>query len=318
MMIRRILPALPLAAFGAFWFWFLTAPWPITLPFRDPSTTSFMRMRVEQAAAGGEELEIDYRPVSLARIAPAMQRAVIVAEDGRFHEHDGADWHALAEEVRWGGDDDFSIFSIADWSALFEALRYYRANSEKIRGRSTITQQLAKNLYFSADRSLMRKLEELVVARRLEWLLSKDRILELYLNTSELGSGIFGVEAAAQRYFGVPAADLTRHQAASLAATLPHPRTSNPALRPGRMAWRRDMILARMGGSGPVETVPLGPDDIEIEEPSVIGSPVVEHEPAEPILPPAPDPSPEPEPMPEPAVPTPVDTIPSPQPPLSR
>jgi len=320
MMIRRILLALPLAAFGAFWFWFLTAPWPLTLPFRDPSTTSFMRMRVDQAEAAGEDFEIDYRPVSLARIAPAMQRAVVVAEDGRFHEHDGVDWHALAEEVRWSGDDEFSMFSIADLGALFNALRYYRSNSEKIRGRSTITQQLAKNLYFSADRSLMRKLEELIVARRLEWFLSKDRILELYLNTSEFGSGIFGVEAAAQRYFDVSAADLSRYQAATLAATLPHPRTSNPERRPGRMAWRRDMILGRMGGSGPVETVPLGPGDIEIEDPDFIGDPVEEAEPAQPAEPvePMSQPVAEPDSSPEPAAPTPVDTIASPPPPLFR
>jgi len=273
-MIRRLLLALPLAAIGAFWFWFLTTPWPVTLRFRDPSTTAFMRMRVEQAAAAGEELEIDYRPVPLEQIAPAMRRAAVVAEDGRFFEHGGVDWRALAEEVHWSGDDDFSILSLDDWRALAGALRYYRANSEKIRGRSTITQQLAKNLYFSDNRSLIRKLEELIVAKRLEWFLSKDRILELYLNVAEFGPGIFGVEAAAQHYFGVPAAKLSRYQAASLAATLPHPLTSNPARNPGRMAWRRDMILRRMGGTGPVETVPLAPASVDVDEPGIIGEAV--------------------------------------------
>lgn len=280
-MIRRLLLALPLAAFGAFWFWFLTAPWPVTLPFRDPSATAFMRMRLDEAAAAGDELDIEHRPVPLEEIAPAMRRAVVVAEDGRFHDHGGIDWHALAEEVRWSGDDDFSVLSLSDWGAMLDALRYYRANSEKIRGRSTITQQLAKNLYFSDDRSLMRKLEELIVAKRLEWFLSKERILELYLNTVELGPGIFGVEAAAQHYFGVPASELSRYQAASLAATLPHPLSSNPSRNPGRMAWRRDMILGRMGGSGPVETVPLAPEDVEVDEPDVIGEPVNERVPVE-------------------------------------
>lgn len=304
-MIRRLLLALPLAAFGAFWFWFLTAPWPVTLPVRDPQTTAFMRMRMDEARDAGEELTIEHEPVPLEQVAPAMQRAVIVAEDGRFYEHGGIDWHAIAEEVRWSGDDDFSILSPRDWLAVLEAFRYYRGNAEKIRGRSTITQQLAKNLYFSSDRSLLRKLEELVVAKRLEWFLSKDRILQLYLNSAEFGPGIFGVEAAAQHHFGVSAADLSRFQAASLAATLPHPLTSNPSLRPGRMAWRRDLILQRMGGRGPVETVPLGPAEVEVAEPDVIGQPADSAEPAEP----EPDPEPPmPEPEPDPPAPVPPDT----------
>ncbi len=298
-MIRRLLLALPLAAFGAFWFWFITAPWPLTLLVRDPQTTAFMRMRMAEADEAGEELGIEHEPVPLEDIAPAMQRAVIVAEDGRFYEHGGIDWHAIAEEVRWTGDDDFSVLSPRDWLAVLEAFRYYRNNAEKIRGRSTITQQLAKNLYFSSDRSLLRKLEELIVAKRLEWFLSKDRILELYLNSAELGPGIFGVEAAARHYFDVSAADLSRFQAASLAATLPHPLTSNPSLRPGRMAWRRDMILQRMGGRGPVETVPLGPAEVEVADPEVLGQPAPSAEPAAPE-PDVPEPLPEPEPVPAP------------------
>jgi monofunctional biosynthetic peptidoglycan transglycosylase len=128
-----------------------------------------------------------------------------------------------------------------------------------VRGRSTITQQLAKNLYFGESRSLSRKIAEFVVAGRLERFLSKDRILELYLNVVEWGPGIFGADAAARHYFGKPASDLTSDQAAALAATLPHPLSSNPKLRPGRMAWRKQMILARMGATGPVKTVPLEP-----------------------------------------------------------
>ncbi|MGH7506648.1 MAG: transglycosylase domain-containing protein, partial [Longimicrobiales bacterium] len=169
----------------------------------------------------------------------------------------------------YSGDDDFSVFDPDDLHALGDAFGYYRANHEKIRGRSTITQQLAKNLYFSDDRSALRKLEEFIVARRLEWFLSKDRILELYLNVAEWGPGLFGAEAAAQRYFDRPAAELTRAQAAALAATLPHPLTSNPDHRPGRMAWRQDLILRRMGGTGPVRTVPLAPEPVEIEAPTI-------------------------------------------------
>ncbi len=306
-MTRRLLLALPLAAFGALGLWFLVTPWPVTLGFRDPTTTAFMRLRVDQAAAEGREFEVDYRPVALEDIAPAMRRAVVVSEDGRFHEHGGVDWYALAEEVNWTGDDDFSALSASDWRAMLDALRYYRANSEKIRGRSTITQQLAKNLYFSEERSLTRKLQELMVAKRLEWFLSKDRILELYLNTVELGPGIFGVEAAAQHYFGVPASDLSRYQAASLAATLPHPLTSNPETNPGRMAWRRDLILGRMGGSGPVETVPLAPEAVEVDEPEVIGEPAWEEPDVQQQTEPA-DPEPRTEPEPAPPATEPVDT----------
>lgn len=273
-MMKRLLLALPLALLGALWFWMLTLPWPVLLRFRTPDSTAFMRMRETEAAANGEPFDITFHPVPLDDIAPAMQRAAIVAEDGRFYEHGGIDWHALAEEVEWTGDADFGWTSLDDYRALFDAIRYYRSNSEKIRGRSTITQQLAKNLYFSDDRSVMRKLEELVVARRLERFLAKDRILELYLNTAELGPGIFGVEAAAQHYFGRSAAELSRSQAASLAATLPHPLTSNPERNPGRMAWRRDMILGRLGGSGPVETVPQEPPSVEVKEPPVLGEPL--------------------------------------------
>ena len=186
-----------------------------------------------------------------------LRRAVIVAEDARFYEHRGVDWSALREEFRYEGDAEFTWTDSNDLRALMRSIRYYRTHSDKVRGRSTITQQLAKNLYFRPDRSLLRKAEEFLVARRLERFLGKDRILELYLNTAEWGSGIFGAEAAARHYFGRSAADLTRSQAATLAATLPHPLTSNPKHRPKRMEWRRDLILSRMGGSVPAPEIPL-------------------------------------------------------------
>ena len=151
--------------------------------------------------------------------------------------------------MHWSGEDGFSLREESDRAALWKALRYYRAHRAEIKGRSTLTQQLAKNLYFTPDRSLVRKAGEFVVARRLETFLGKDRILELYLNTVELGPGIFGVGAASRAYFGVPAQRMNRFQAASLAATLPQPLTSNPKTRPARMAWRRDLILALLSGS---------------------------------------------------------------------
>jgi monofunctional glycosyltransferase len=259
-MWKRLLVAVPLAVIGAAWFYYLAVPWPVLLRVRDPGDTAVMRQRVAEARARGEDFEITRQWVPLDQISPRLQRAVIVAEDGRFREHDGIDWLALREEFSYDGDAEFSWLDAADRRALLTSLKYYRDNRDKVRGRSTITQQLAKNLYYSTDRSVIRKLEEFVVARRIERFLSKDRILELYLNVVEWGPGIFGAEAAARHYYSKPASELTLEQAAALAATLPHPLTSNPKLRPGRMEWRRNLILRNMGGTGPVRTVPLGPD----------------------------------------------------------
>lgn len=274
-MWKRLLLALPLAFVGAAWCYYLALPWPVLLRTRNPDTTALMRQRIAAARSEGDQLEIRQDWVPLDQVATRLRRAVIVAEDGRFYEHAGVDWHALREEFRYRGDDDFSWFSPADSRALIASLDYYRNNRDKVRGRSTITQQLAKNLYFSTDRSPLRKVEELVAARRLERFLSKDRILELYLNIAEWGPGIFGAEAAAQHYFGRSAARLTTDQAAALAATLPHPLTANPNRNPGRMAWRTGLILARMGGTGPVQTVPLEPATVEPDTaPTPIGVPI--------------------------------------------
>lgn len=259
-MLKRLLIAIPLALFGAVWFYYVTLPWPVLLAVRDPGSTAVMRQRMAEAEARGEELEIRQEWVPLEQISPRVRRAVVIAEDGGFYEHDGIAWDALREEFRYRGDDDFSWLDGDDRRALRASLDYYRNNRDKVRGRSTITQQLAKNLYFSTDRSVLRKLDEYIVTKRLELFLSKDRILELYLNVVEFGPGLFGVQAAAEHYFSRDAADLSADQAAQLAATLPHPLSSNPKKSPGRMQWRKNMILARMGGSGAVRTVPLDPD----------------------------------------------------------
>lgn len=238
----------------------LFLPWPITLRWRDPDRTPLMRERVREARERGDSLDLRNERVPLSRMAPAVVQAAITAEDGHFREHDGVDWKALAEEVHYDGEPPFSPLDPADLAAVGRAVRYAVEHRAEIRGRSTITQQLAKNLYFTPERSVLRKVAELAVAQRLEWFLSKDRILELYLNTAELGPGIFGVEAAARHYFGIGASDLSRWQAATLAATLPHPLTSNPDLAPGRMAWRRDLILLYMNGGTNV----IIPDEPEI------------------------------------------------------
>ena len=165
------------------------------------------------------------RPDGLTARSPLLERMVIIAEDSRFRTHHGIDFVELREAWAAGGH----------------------------RGASTLTQQLAKNLYLSPSRSIFRKLKEAVTALRLELALSKDRIMQLYLDNAELGAGVWGIEAASKSYFGVPVSALSADQAAALAATLPQPRTSNPAFRPARMLARRDLILARYyGGNIPV------------------------------------------------------------------
>ena len=254
-MIRGLLfvLSLPLLVWAAL-------PWPVAYRWVDPAATAVMRYRVEQAKDEGDVLPLEQSWVTLDRISPQMVRAVIAAEDGRFREHHGIDWVSLGEELHYQGKPPFSWKDPGDLKALAGAGLYYAQHRDKVKGRSTLTQQLAKNLYFTPERSLARKAAELFVARRLEKLLTKDRILEIYLNTAELGAGIFGVEAAAQEYFGVSAAQLSQVQAASLAATLPQPLSSNPKLKPGRMAWRRDLILRRMRGEDrSLEPIPEEP-----------------------------------------------------------
>ncbi len=173
---------------------------------------------------------------------------VIIAEDSRFKTHHGIDFVELRDAWAAGGH----------------------------RGASTITQQLAKNLYLSPSRSVFRKLKEAVTAVRLELALSKSRIMELYLSTAEWGPGMWGADAASRAYFGVTPSQLSDAQAAALAATLPQPRTSNPAFRPARMLARRDLILARYyGGKTPVPPA---------EEDSIPGVPVIEP-PVLPVIP---------------------------------
>ena len=163
---------------------------------------------------------------------------VVIGEDSRFRTHHGLDFDEMRDAA--GVDPGAGVWATA------RALWLHR---DRVRGASTITQQLAKNLYLSPSRSALRKFKEAMTALRLELALPKDRILELYLNTAEWGPGIWGVEAASESYFGVPASRLTVEQAAALAATLPFPRSSNPVFQPSRMAARRELILARYYGA---------------------------------------------------------------------
>ena len=207
------------AAAGLLW---ATAPDASEYADAWPERTAYMELRLEQAREAGRELAIDYRPVPLSRIPEAVQRAVRVSEDAAFFQHEGVDWHEVRAAVR-------------------EAWR----EEEAPRGASTLTMQLARNLYLSPDRSLWRKLREVVIAAKIEGELSKRRILELYLNVIELGPGVFGVEAASQRYWGVSVAALGPPRAAELAATIPSPRRDNPATRTRRFLWRSSLVARR-------------------------------------------------------------------------
>ena len=162
---------------------------------------------------------------------------VIIGEDSRFWTHHGIDPAELADAL---GLDRGAGF----WATLRDAW----ARRDRLRGASTITQQLAKNLYLSPSRNPLRKLKEAVTALRLELALPKARILELYLDVAQWGPGVWGVGPASRAYFGVAPSQLDEAQAAALAATLPHPRTSNPVYQPERMLSRRDLILARYHG----------------------------------------------------------------------
>jgi len=195
-----------------------------------------MRLRAEvqtcRRAPGESHVGMSARGREDSRL---LERMVIIAEDSRFKTHHGIDFIEMRDAWAAGGH----------------------------RGASTITQQLAKNLYLSPSRSIFRKLKEAVTAVRLELALSKDRIMELHLENAELGAGVWGMETASRAYFGVAVSALSANQAAQLAATLPQPRTSNPAFRPARMLARRDLILARyFGGATPVP--PAEEDSIPI------------------------------------------------------
>ncbi len=208
-----------------------------------------------------------YTPVPVDSIAAAMITAAVTAEDARFWSHEGIDWHEVRHALgyRRGG---FAWGSVDDWRELWRAVGGLPERKEAIRGASTITQQLAKNLYLSSSRNPLRKVKEAVTAYRLELALPKRRILELYLNIAELGHGVWGVEAASRRYYRKPARRLTESQAAALAATLPFPLSSNPAYRPVRMRKRQSLILRRMHGERievpqiPEEPIPQPGDSI--------------------------------------------------------
>jgi monofunctional biosynthetic peptidoglycan transglycosylase len=253
--------ALGIAGVALAW---LLGVWPPPLWWRDhwPRETAMMRERASGGASPSARPPV--RPTALKDISPVLQRMAIIGEDSRFRTHHGIDPSEIADALgadREGGGG-FPRVLIAAWR-----------QRDRLRGASTITQQLAKNLYLSSSRNPLRKLKEAVTALRLELALPKDRILELYLDVAEWGPGIWGADAASRAYFGVPASRLSEEQAAELVATLPHPRTSNPTFRPERTLERRNLILARYHGVE-VYIPPEEEGDTALAVPPVIVPPV--------------------------------------------
>ncbi len=187
----------------------------------NPTETAFMKQRLEEAEDEGKPLKIAQKWISLSRIPKHAIDAIIVAEDGTFYSHGGIDWFEVRESIEKNLD-----------------------KRRFARGASTITQQLAKNLFLSTSKDPLRKFKEVLITILLEQFLSKSRILELYVNVIEWGRGVFGIEAASQRYFGKSASSLTLDEATRLAAVIPSPLRHRPD-GDGRYVMRRKYIVLR-------------------------------------------------------------------------
>ncbi len=231
-MIGRALAALLAVGFAASAYLYLSLPDVRTLRTRNPETTAFIELRLREARAKGLEPRRVQRWVDYGRISPNLKRAVLVAEDSGFWQHEGIEFEQMKESM------EINI-----------------ERMEFARGGSTITQQLAKNLYLSPSKNPIRKGREILIARRLEAELPKQRILELYLNLIEWGDGVYGAEAAARTYFGKSAADLAPAEAALLAGAIVNPRILTPGRPTTRLRRRQQMILRRMGGVTPPPVV---------------------------------------------------------------
>jgi monofunctional glycosyltransferase len=175
----------------------------------DPGETAFMKSRMAAVHERDPGARMAHQWVPYARISDNLKRAVITSEDARFAEHEGVDWDAI--EKAYENNEKVAAGKT-------------KRRGAHIKGGSTITQQLAKNLFLSGERSYVRKAQELVITYMLEFWMTKQRILEIYLNVIEWGTGVFGAEAAARHYFGISAEHLSASQAAELAVMLPNPR----------------------------------------------------------------------------------------------
>jgi monofunctional biosynthetic peptidoglycan transglycosylase len=229
--IGRVIAGAMGVGFALVGYAYLTLPDVRGLKVSNPTTTAFMELRAAEARAKGQQPRRVQRWVSYDRLSPDLKRAVLVAEDDAFWQHEGVDFEQLQESLA------------LDW-----------ARGRFLRGGSTITQQLAKNLYLSPSKNPLRKLREFIIARRLEAELKKARILEIYLNVIEWGDGLYGAEAASRAYFHSSAAELGPQESALLAAAIVNPRVMNPSKPTARLLKRQQLILKRMGAVSPPPT----------------------------------------------------------------
>jgi monofunctional biosynthetic peptidoglycan transglycosylase len=211
-----LVAAYQLWVFGHVWWWVE----------HNPTETAFMRDRLERMREKNPRAELRHQWVPYERISAHLKRAIVAAEDAKFLDHEGFDWEAIQQ-----------------------AHAKNMQRGRVVAGGSTISQQLAKNLFLSGSRSPLRKAQEALVTVMLETMMDKRRILEIYLNVIEWGNGVFGAEAAARHYFGVPAARLSAEQAARLAAMVPNPRFYDRHRRSSWLLTKTRIILGRMGGA---------------------------------------------------------------------
>ena len=232
--IVRGLAIVALLGFGYVAYVYLTLPDVRMLVKENPKTTAFMEIRKAEARKEGrEKFTIRQQWIPYQRVSPFLRRAVIVTEDAAFFDHDGIDLNEIKASLE------------KNWE-----------EGQFLRGGSTITQQLAKNLYLSPSRNPIRKITELLIARRLEAALTKQRIFELYLNEIEWGDGIFGCEIAARTYFGKSCANLDIQEAALMAGAIINPRVHSPAHPTKRLLRRQQIILRRMQFKPPAPPTP--------------------------------------------------------------
>ena len=220
---RRVLAVLVLLAI-AWQGWYFG--WVVWWKFVNPATTSFMSLRLDELREKDPRAELKMQWAPYERVSNHLKRAVVAAEDARFSEHEGFDWEGIQK-----------------------ALEKNQKKGRIVAGGSTISQQLAKNLFLSASKTPWRKAQEAVITLMLEAVLDKRRILEIYLNVVEWGSGVFGAEAAARHYYAIPAVQLSAEQAARLAVLLPNPRKFGRLPNSPYLAARSQVILGRMNAA---------------------------------------------------------------------
>ena len=249
------------AGFAYLAYVYLTLPDVRPLVKENPKTTAFMEIRKAEARREGrEKFRIRQQWIPYSRISPFLRRAVIVTEDAAFFDHDGIDLNEIRASLE------------RNWE-----------EGQFLRGGSTITQQLAKNLYLSPSRNPFRKIAELLIARRLEAALTKQRIFELYLNEIEWGDGIFGCEVAARVYFGKSCANVDIQEAALMAGAIINPRVHSPAHPTKRLLRRQQIVLRRMQFKPPAPVAPAPSNESAPLEVPIAPSPLDLTPPAPPV-----------------------------------